>query len=111
MRMIDGLTGELLASKDVTIARGKGAFLDYTDPALPAGGRRCIIAAIGVPLLTVGAVRAFAPKGEMVTWEGEALGAWSSLSLWHHDKAFARRTVASMIASRRVRPCCTSVSI
>lgn len=49
LRMIDGLTGELLASKDVTIARGKGAFLDYTDPALPTGGRRCILAAIGVP--------------------------------------------------------------
>ena len=47
------------------------------------------------------AVRALAPKGELVTWQGEALGAWSTLSLWHSDKAFARRTIAAMTAEVR----------
>lgn len=81
-------------------------------PASPAGAApreplsrrqalKVVAAAAGIPLLTIGAVRALAPKGELVTWQGEALGAWSTLSLWHHDKAAARRTLNAMVGEVR----------
>jgi thiamine biosynthesis lipoprotein len=45
-----------------------------------------------VPLL-IAAVRASAPRGQFHTWQGEVLGAWSELTLWHTDAAFAQRTI------------------
>jgi len=57
---------------------------------------RIMAAAAGVPLI-IAAVRASAPKGQFHTWQGDVLGAWSELTLWHTDAAFAQRTI------RRVR--------
>src|SRR5438270_12217192 len=53
---------------------------------------RILAAAAGVPLL-IAAVRASAPRGQFHTWQGDVLGAWSELSLWHTDAAFAQRTI------------------
>src|SRR5499427_214255 len=53
---------------------------------------RILAAAAGVPLL-IAAVRASAPRGQFHTWQGDVLGAWSELSLWHADAAFAQRTI------------------
>jgi thiamine biosynthesis lipoprotein len=53
---------------------------------------RIMAAAAGVPLL-IAAVRASAPKGEFHTWQGDVLGAWSELTLWHTDAVFAQRTI------------------
>ncbi len=56
---------------------------------------RIMAAAAGVPLL-IAAVRASAPKGQLHTWQGDVLGAWSELTLWHTDAAFARRTIVKV---------------
>jgi thiamine biosynthesis lipoprotein len=53
---------------------------------------RILAAAAGVPLL-IAAVRARAPKGQFHGWQGDVLGAWSELTLWHADAAFAQRTI------------------
>ena len=58
---------------------------------------RVAAAIAGLPLM-IAAVRATAPKGELHrsqfhAWQGEVLGAWSELSLWHHDAALARRAI------------------
>jgi thiamine biosynthesis lipoprotein len=53
---------------------------------------RIMAAAAGVPLL-IAAVRASAPRGQFHTWQGDVLGAWSELTLWHTDAAFAQRTI------------------
>jgi FAD:protein FMN transferase len=53
---------------------------------------RIMAAAAGVPLI-IAAVRASAPKGQFHTWQGDVLGAWSELTLWHTDAAFAQRTI------------------
>ena len=53
---------------------------------------RILAAAAGVPLI-IAAVRASAPKGQFHTWQGDVLGAWSELTLWHTDAAFAQRTI------------------
>jgi thiamine biosynthesis lipoprotein len=53
---------------------------------------RILAAAAGVPLI-IAAVRASAPKGQFHTWQGDVLGAWSELTLWHADAAFAQRTI------------------
>ena len=53
---------------------------------------RVAAAVAGVPL-TIGAVRAIAPKAQLHRWNGEALGALSELTLWHPDAAAARRTI------------------
>jgi thiamine biosynthesis lipoprotein len=53
---------------------------------------RIVAAAAGVPLL-IAAVRASAPKGQFHGWQGDVLGAWSELTLWHADAAFAQRTI------------------
>src|SRR5262249_40087733 len=53
---------------------------------------RIVAAVAGVPLMIAG-VRASAPKGQFHTWQGEVLGAWSGLTLWHADAAFAQRTI------------------
>lgn len=53
---------------------------------------RIVAAAAGLPLM-IAAVRATAPHGELVRWQGEVLGAVSDLTLWHADPDFARRTI------------------
>src|ERR1700716_618188 len=68
-------------------------------PMAPAGrGRtrrraiRIVAAAAGLPLM-IAAVRATAPSGQLVNWQGEVLGAFSELTLWHTDVALSRRTI------------------
>jgi thiamine biosynthesis lipoprotein len=51
-----------------------------------------VAAAAGLPLLIAG-VRAAQPKSRFFTWQGEALGAASELTLWHSDEALVRRTI------------------
>jgi thiamine biosynthesis lipoprotein len=53
---------------------------------------RIVAAAAGLPLM-IAAVRATAPAGQLFNWQGEVLGAFSELTLWHTDAAFARRTI------------------
>ena len=53
---------------------------------------RVVAAAAGLPLV-IAAVRATAPKPQVHRWHGEVLGAWSELTLWHPDTAFAQRTI------------------
>ena len=51
-----------------------------------------LAAGAGLPLM-IAAVRATAPSGQLFNWQGDVLGAFSELSLWHTDAAFARRTI------------------
>jgi len=53
---------------------------------------RIAAAAAGVPLV-IAAVRAAAPAGRLFRWQGEVLGAWSELALWHTDAAVAQRAI------------------
>ena len=53
---------------------------------------RIVAAAAGVPLM-IAAVRASAPKGQLHSWQGDVLGAFSELTLWHADAVFAQRTI------------------
>ena len=53
---------------------------------------RVVAAVAGLPAI-IATVRATAPKACLHSWQGEVLGAWSELSLWHPDAAFARRTI------------------
>ncbi len=53
---------------------------------------RIVAAAAGLPLMIAG-VRATAPKGQLLSWHGEVLGALSELTLWHPDAAFARAAI------------------
>ena len=53
---------------------------------------RIIAAGMGLPLM-IAAVRATAPAGQLFNWQGEVLGAFSEMTLWHTDAAFARRTI------------------
>jgi thiamine biosynthesis lipoprotein len=53
---------------------------------------RIIAAVAGLPLM-IAAVRATAPAGQFLNWQGEVLGALSELTLWHTDAALARRTL------------------
>ena len=41
----------------------------------------------------IAAVRAAAPPGQLLSWQGEVLGALSELTLWHTDAALAQRTI------------------
>ncbi len=41
----------------------------------------------------IAAVRATSPNGRFYGWQGEVLGAWSELRLWHTDAAVAQRTI------------------
>ncbi len=43
LTFLDGVTGESLATRDVDLTRGKGAFMDYVDDGLVAGARRCVV--------------------------------------------------------------------
>src|SRR5262245_25614733 len=53
---------------------------------------RVTAAMAGLPLM-IAAVRATAPKAQFHTWQGDVLGAWSELALWHNDAGFARRAI------------------
>jgi FAD:protein FMN transferase len=53
---------------------------------------RVVAAVAGVPPI-IAAVRATAPKPQLHSWRGEVLGAFSELTLWHPDAAFAQRTI------------------
>src|SRR5207249_2719917 len=53
---------------------------------------RIVAAAAGLPLV-IAAVRATVPPGQLFNWQGEVLGAFSELTLWHTDAALARRTI------------------
>ena len=53
---------------------------------------RIFAACAGLPLMIAG-VRATAAKAQMVSWQGDVLGAASELTLWHTDPAFARATL------------------
>jgi FAD:protein FMN transferase len=53
---------------------------------------RIVAAAAGLPLM-IAAVRATAPAGRLFDWQGEVLGAFAELSLWHTDEAAARRAI------------------
>ena len=53
---------------------------------------RIVAAVAGLPLV-IAAVRASAPKGQLHSWQGDVLGAWSELALWHTDADFAQRTI------------------
>src|SRR5260221_12187417 len=52
---------------------------------------RIVAAAAGLPLV-IAAVRAPAPPGPLVRWQGGGVGALSGLALWHTDAALAQRT-------------------
>src|SRR5712691_2458257 len=76
----------------------KAQIMGYANrAATPIGGLtrrraiRIVAAAAGLPLM-IAAVRATAPAGQLFNWQGEVLGAFSELSLWHSDAALARRT-------------------
>jgi thiamine biosynthesis lipoprotein len=56
-----------------------------------------IAAGAGLPLM-IAAVRATAPSGQLINWQGDVLGAFSELTLWHTDAALARRTVLKVRA-------------
>jgi FAD:protein FMN transferase len=53
---------------------------------------RITAALAGLPVF-IAAVRATAPKGQFHTWQGDVLGAWSELTLWHPDTTFAQRAI------------------
>jgi len=53
---------------------------------------RIVAAAAGLPL-TIAALRATAPSGQLWRWQGDVLGALSELTLWHTDADLARRTI------------------
>jgi FAD:protein FMN transferase len=53
---------------------------------------RIAAAVAGLPLM-IAAVRATAPAGQFFNWQGDVLGAFSELTLWHTDAAFAQRTI------------------
>jgi thiamine biosynthesis lipoprotein len=71
-----------------------------TSPARPGWSRRQALKAVAaVAALPLGAwALARSAGGPVVhTWSGESLGGPVSLSLWHPDGAFARRTIARMV--------------
>jgi len=51
-----------------------------------------IAAGAGLPI-AIAAVRATAPSAQLFNWQGDVLGAYSELTLWHTDAAFAHRTI------------------
>jgi len=53
---------------------------------------RMTAAMASLPLM-IAAVRATAPKGQFHSWQGDVLGAWSELTLWHNDARFAQRAI------------------
>lgn len=72
--MIDGVTGEQLASRDVEFQRGGGTFMVYDDPALVAGGRRCIVGLVAGARLT-------GVEATMETFDTDTGRTWVSVPL------------------------------
>ncbi len=56
-----------------------------------------IVAATAAVPAVVGGIRLLAPQGEFHTWNGEALGAISSLTIWHPNAGYAQRTMNRML--------------
>ncbi len=70
-------------------------------PAGPGLTRRraigVIAAAAGLPLVALGVGRALSPEARFHEWQGEALGAVASLSIWHPNESVARRAIAQTL--------------
>jgi len=58
---------------------------------------KIVAAAAAVPA-AIGGIRLLAPAGQFHTWNGEALGAVSSMTIWHPNADFARRTMNRMLS-------------
>lgn len=58
---------------------------------------KVVAAAVAVPAV-VGGIRLIAPQGRYHTWNGEALGATSSMTIWHPNADFARQTMNRMLS-------------
>ncbi len=58
---------------------------------------KVVAAAVAVPAV-VGGIRMVAPQGRYHTWNGEALGAVSSLTIWHPNADFAAQTMRRMLS-------------
>jgi len=62
-----------------------------------------VAAAAGLPLAGYGVSALGGRRGEFITWSGAALGAESSLALWHADVALSRRMIqASLVEIARL---------
>jgi thiamine biosynthesis lipoprotein len=57
---------------------------------------KVVAAAAAVPAVISG-VRFLAPKARFHTWNGEALGAVSSMTIWHPNADFAQQTMRRML--------------
>ena len=58
---------------------------------------KIVAAAAAVPAV-IGGIRLLAPEARFHTWNGEALGAVSSMMIWHPNADFARQTMARMLS-------------
>ncbi len=58
---------------------------------------KVVAAAAAVPAVIAG-IRMIAPQARFHTWNGEALGAVSSMMIWHPNADFARQTMARMLS-------------
>jgi thiamine biosynthesis lipoprotein len=68
------------------------------DPKLTRRSALRIAAAVaGLPLIIAG-VRATVPKARAHSWQGDVLGAFSELTLWHTDEDLAQRTILKVRA-------------
>lgn len=61
------------------------------------GALRVIAAGLGLPLAALG-LRVARGDPRPVRWQGEVLGAWSGMTLWHPNPAHARRAISRMLA-------------
>ncbi len=57
---------------------------------------RVLAAGLALPLGVLGA-RALRDVPEPARWQGEVLGAWSGMTLWHPNPGHARRAIARML--------------
>ena len=79
---------------DGTVSAGVGvSALGRLTPRLTRRRALRVIAGIASVPVTIAAVRATAPKGQFYGWQGEVLGAWSELTLWHADAELAQRMI------------------
>ncbi|MGD9739264.1 MAG: hypothetical protein AB7U48_07700, partial [Bauldia sp.] len=58
---------------------------------------KVVAATAALPLGVLG-LRAIGPKPQFHTWNGEVMGAVSSLTLWHSNPDFARTTMQRMVS-------------
>ncbi|MHA1559549.1 MAG: FAD:protein FMN transferase [Alphaproteobacteria bacterium] len=58
---------------------------------------KVVAAAVAVPAV-VGGIRLIAPQGRYHSWNGEALGAVSSMTIWHPNAGFAQQTMTRMLS-------------